>query len=133
MLGKGGCRPSTYVPLKLQTRRPSLARPQVIVLKILFLDESGDHNLSVIDPQYPIFVIGGVIVDEDYARGPLNDALDEFKDEELGAQRHRAAHSRHHPQPERVRGHEAGIVSRPLLQSLEQTNADFVIHRGGLV
>ena len=53
-------------------------------MKILFLDESGDHNLSVIDPQYPIFVLGGVIVDEDYAKGPLNDALHEFKDEVFG-------------------------------------------------
>lgn len=53
-------------------------------MKILFLDESGDHNLSVIDPQYHIFVLGGVIVDEDYAAGPLNDALDEFKDEMFG-------------------------------------------------
>jgi hypothetical protein len=25
-------------------------------MKILFLDESGDHNLSVIDPSYPLFV-----------------------------------------------------------------------------
>ena len=30
-------------------------------MKVLFLDESGDHNLSVIDPSYPIFVLGGVI------------------------------------------------------------------------
>jgi len=36
-------------------------------VKILFLDESGDHNLSIIDPQYPLFVLGGVIVDMDYA------------------------------------------------------------------
>ncbi|MBA7700163.1 hypothetical protein ES703_108872 [subsurface metagenome] len=36
-------------------------------MKILFLDESGDHNLSIIDPQYPLFVLGGVIVDMDYA------------------------------------------------------------------
>ncbi len=53
-------------------------------MKILFLDESGDHNLSVIDPQYPIFVLGGVIIDEDYAKGPLNDALDAFKEEVFG-------------------------------------------------
>jgi hypothetical protein len=32
-------------------------------VKLLFLDESGDH----IDPQYPLFVLGGVIVDKDYA------------------------------------------------------------------
>ncbi|MHB8782940.1 MAG: DUF3800 domain-containing protein [Desulfobacteria bacterium] len=40
-------------------------------MKILFLDESGDHNLSVIDPQYPLFVLGGVIVDKDYAESEM--------------------------------------------------------------
>ena len=53
-------------------------------MKILFLDESGDHNLSVIDPQYPIFVLGGVIADEEFAEGPLTDALEEFKTEVFG-------------------------------------------------
>ena len=53
-------------------------------MKILFLDESGDHNLTIIDPQYPIFVLGGVIVDEEYADGTLKDALDEFKSEVFG-------------------------------------------------
>lgn len=48
-------------------------------MKVLFLDESGDHNLSVIDPQYPMFVLGGVIMEVDYAKGPLTDAMDDFK------------------------------------------------------
>ncbi len=54
-------------------------------MKILFLDESGDHNLSVIDPQYPVFVLGGVIMDEDYAEGPLTETLNEFKQELFGS------------------------------------------------
>lgn len=33
-------------------------------MKILFLDESGDHNLLVVDKDYPIFVLGGCIMDE---------------------------------------------------------------------
>lgn len=53
-------------------------------MKILFLDESGDHNLSVIDPQYPLFVLGGVIMDRDYAEGPLADELNAFKMEVFG-------------------------------------------------
>lgn len=53
-------------------------------MKVLFLDESGDHNLSVIDPQYPMFVLGGVIMEVDYAKGALTDALDEFKRRMLG-------------------------------------------------
>ena len=48
-------------------------------MKVLFLDESGDHNLRVIDPSYPIFVLGGVILDREYADGPLTEAFDEFK------------------------------------------------------
>ena len=48
-------------------------------MKVLFLDESGDHNLSVIDPQYPMFVLGGVIVEKDYADGVLTRELNGFK------------------------------------------------------
>lgn len=53
-------------------------------MKVLFLDESGDHNLSVIDLQYPMFVLGGVIMEVDYAKGPLTDALNDFKRRMLG-------------------------------------------------
>lgn len=53
-------------------------------MKILFLDESGDHNLVAIDSNYPVFVLGGVIVDKDYAEGPLVDAIDQFKYDVFG-------------------------------------------------
>lgn len=53
-------------------------------MKVLFLDESGDHNLSVIDPQYPIFVLGGVIVDKDYADGELTGEMNAFKQRLFG-------------------------------------------------
>jgi len=48
-------------------------------MKILFLDESGDHSLAKIDPQYPLFVLGGVIADRDYAKGEMTAQLREFK------------------------------------------------------
>lgn len=48
-------------------------------MKVLFLDESGDHNLRVIDPQYPLFVLGGVILDKDYAEGELVQRMNAFK------------------------------------------------------
>lgn len=48
-------------------------------MKVIFLDESGDHNLSIIDPEYPLFVLGGIIVEKDYAEGELSDALNNFK------------------------------------------------------
>lgn len=53
-------------------------------MKILFLDESGDHNLSVIDPSYPLFVLGGVIMDEIYAREVLTPRIAAFKQELFG-------------------------------------------------
>jgi hypothetical protein len=53
-------------------------------MKILFLDESGDHNLSVIDPQYPLFVLAGVIVEKDYAEGYLTERIRQFKQEMFG-------------------------------------------------
>jgi len=45
----------------------------------MFLDESGDHSLSCIDPQYPVFVLGGIIVDQKYAEGELSQRIREFK------------------------------------------------------
>lgn len=53
-------------------------------MKVLFLDESGDHNLIRIDPKYPIFVLGGVIIDKDYAEGPLEATLNDFKRDLFG-------------------------------------------------
>ena len=54
-------------------------------MKVLYLDESGDHNLKAIDPNYPIFVLGGVIVDKEYADGPLTQAFDDFKQRMFGS------------------------------------------------
>lgn len=53
-------------------------------MKIFFLDESGDHNLSKIDDQYPVFVLGGVIVDRDYL-DEMNQKMDAFKLEFFGS------------------------------------------------
>ena len=54
-------------------------------MKVLFIDESGDHNLLVIDSHYPVFVLGGVIMEEDYAKGAFTDDLNEFKLRMLGS------------------------------------------------
>lgn len=48
-------------------------------MKVLFLDESGDHNLSVIDSSYPLFVLGGVIMEKDYAETVLQETVDCLK------------------------------------------------------
>ncbi|HJD61209.1 MAG TPA: DUF3800 domain-containing protein [Rickettsia endosymbiont of Columbicola hoogstraali] len=48
-------------------------------MHILFIDESGDHNLTKIDPLYPIFVLGGVIIEKNYADGELIYEMNKFK------------------------------------------------------
>ena len=48
-------------------------------MKVMYLDESGDHSLTVIDPSYPVFVLGGIIVDDEYATGPMADSIRQFK------------------------------------------------------
>ena len=53
-------------------------------MKYLFLDESGDHSLTRIDPQYLVFVLGGVVVDAGYAEGELTRRLERFKLDVLG-------------------------------------------------
>lgn len=49
------------------------------LVKVLYLDESGDHSLTKIDPQYPIFVLGGVIIEDHYLQSVIEPELDEFK------------------------------------------------------
>ncbi|MBF0232757.1 MAG: DUF3800 domain-containing protein [Desulfamplus sp.] len=53
-------------------------------MKVMFLDESGDHNLRVIDPQYPMFVLGGIIVDKYYAETELTEQVNAFKQKFFG-------------------------------------------------
>src|ERR1700675_601588 len=57
----------------------SLKWQLLIMAKILFLDESGDHNLAIIDSQYPLFVLGGVIIEQTYAEVKLEGELRQFK------------------------------------------------------
>jgi hypothetical protein len=54
-------------------------------MKVLYLDESGDHTLAKIDPRYPVFVLGGIIVDRTYARTVLERRVRAFKAQWLGS------------------------------------------------
>jgi hypothetical protein len=45
----------------------------------MYLDESGDHRLKRISPNYPVFVLGGVIVDRAYVREVIEPRVREFK------------------------------------------------------
>jgi hypothetical protein len=47
-------------------------------MKVMFLDESGDHRLNKISPSYPIFVLGGVIVDHAYVHATLEPRMRRF-------------------------------------------------------
>ncbi len=47
--------------------------------QILFLDETGDHSLTKIDPQYPIFGLCGIIAEDTYHDTILTDKLNAFK------------------------------------------------------
>jgi hypothetical protein len=47
----------------------------------LFLDESGDHSLDKIDPQYPVFVLGGCLVDLEYHDSTMASLINLYKKE----------------------------------------------------
>ena len=45
----------------------------------LFLDESGDHNLDVIDPNHPVFALAGCIFEENYYSSTAIKRVNELK------------------------------------------------------
>lgn len=53
-------------------------------MKVLFLDESGDHDLINIDSEYSIFVLAGCIMDLEYEGKVLIPALNQFKKDLFG-------------------------------------------------
>lgn len=53
-------------------------------MKVLFLDESGDHDLINIDLEYSIFVLAGCIMDLEYEGKVLTPALNQFKKDLFG-------------------------------------------------
>lgn len=50
----------------------------------MYVDESGDHNLTQIDPSYPLFVLCGVIIDDDHHATVATESLNSFKTELFG-------------------------------------------------
>ncbi|OGX16191.1 MAG: hypothetical protein A2166_06700 [Omnitrophica WOR_2 bacterium RBG_13_41_10] len=51
---------------------------------ILFLDESGDHSLTKIDPQYPMFVLAGCLFESGYYEKTVIQEISIFKKELFG-------------------------------------------------
>jgi hypothetical protein len=50
----------------------------------MFLDESGNHSLDAIEPDYPVFVLGGVIVDRTYCRAVVEPRIRKLKEDFFG-------------------------------------------------
>jgi len=48
-------------------------------MKVMFLDESGNHALTTVDAQYPVFVLGGIITELEYAEQVLDPRIRQFK------------------------------------------------------
>lgn len=55
-------------------------------MKVMYLDESGNHDLrpAKINPRYPVFALGGVVVDRAYERTVIGPQLRDFKVQYLG-------------------------------------------------
>lgn len=53
-------------------------------MKLFFLDESGDHSLERIDADYPVFVLGGIVVDRAYYRSVIEPRVRTLKEDFLG-------------------------------------------------
>lgn len=74
-------------------------------MKVLYIDETGDHSLSKIDSSYPIFVLCGVITEEIYHDGELALALDVFKQRHFGT-KDVVLHSKEMTHPQSARSKE---------------------------
>lgn len=53
-------------------------------MKVMYLDESGNHDLRRIDANYPVFVLGGVVADRSYVREVIQDEVRQFKMRQFG-------------------------------------------------
>lgn len=56
-------------------------------MQIMFMDESGDHNLDPVkvDKTYPLFVLCGVIFDEEYYNNSFKQTFNTFKAKHFGS------------------------------------------------
>lgn len=87
---------------------------------LLFLDESGDHNLEIIDPEYPVFVLGGCIVEMDYHEKAMTSRMNLYKREVFGSE----DVILHTSEIKRCRGKFACLADNELRQVFyEKTNA----------
>ncbi|MFT4039295.1 MAG: DUF3800 domain-containing protein [Thermomicrobiales bacterium] len=55
-------------------------------MHVLYLDEAGDHSRNARDPTHSVFVLGGVIVERNYARTVMEPAVRALKREWFGSE-----------------------------------------------
>lgn len=76
------------MPIKADNAIITDCAPSIIwsgdAVKLLFLDESGNHQLDRINKDYPVFVLGGIILDRTYARTVVEPRLSALKLEFFG-------------------------------------------------
>ncbi len=53
-------------------------------MKVMFLDESGDHSLDKIDSSYPMFILAGCIFDFDYYSNVVEPEINKIKLKHFG-------------------------------------------------
>lgn len=53
-------------------------------MKVMFLDESGDHRLDKVDQSYPMFVLTGCIFDLDYYNQVVEPKINKLKQKYFG-------------------------------------------------
>ncbi|NBD74024.1 DUF3800 domain-containing protein [Patescibacteria group bacterium] len=51
---------------------------------LVFVDETGDHNLNIVDPTYPLFILGALVIDEVNYRNLVHE-IDHVKDKYFGS------------------------------------------------
>lgn len=51
---------------------------------VMFLDESGDHSLTKIDPQFPVFTLAGCIFEVDYYEKKAIPKINKLKQDHFG-------------------------------------------------
>lgn len=55
-------------------------------MKVMFLDESGDHNLEIIDSSYPMFVLAGCVFDLEYYSDFVEPEIKKIKLKHFGSE-----------------------------------------------
>lgn len=84
--GTGEARGLAQLPLPLSQRRHAVATAEVSRFSdyIVYVDESGDHGLETVDPNYPVFVLAFCVFNKKHYARKLVPAIEAFKFRHFG-------------------------------------------------